>query len=168
MPDEIQLHQQRPIVHSGTLREAVEEARRVKWIVVSPVVLMCDDRGQSNFDIFGGWSGGQVNLSRMYPGVIKGWHMHDRQTDFMFCTEGAIKVAVFDATSGAITSVVLNDRAPALVVIPPGLWHGVTVLGTSPATMLYYCTERYDPSDPDEHRAPWDMVGTEIWETSPR
>ena len=42
------------------------------------------------FEHFGQWS-----HSLMYPGVIKAWHIHQRQTDWWYVL-GALKVALYD------------------------------------------------------------------------
>jgi dTDP-4-dehydrorhamnose 3,5-epimerase len=59
------------------------------------------------------------------PGRIKGWGMHDHQTDRYFVVSGSVRVALFDGredspTAGSIVRVDFTDRTPGLVKIPPG------------------------------------------------
>lgn len=39
--------------------------------------------------------------------------------------------------------------------IPAGYWHGLQVLGSEEAIMLYHITNKYNPNDPDEERTSW-------------
>lgn len=48
--------------------------------------------------------------------------------------------------------------------IPAGAWHGLQVLGNEDAIMIYHITNKYDPKNPDEERAPWDKFHN--WEFS--
>ena len=55
----------------------------------------------------------------------------------------------------------LSDKNPRVIEIPPGVYHGYKALQPE-SIMLYYLTERYDPSD--EWKAPPGHFG-ESWET---
>ena len=39
-----------------------------------------------------------------------------------------------------------------MVIIPPGVYHGFTPVGTEPALIINVPTELYNYDDPDEHR----------------
>ena len=59
------------------------------------------------------------------PGRIKGWGMHDLQTDRYFVVSEDVRVVLFDGrenspTAGSIVQVNFTDRTPGLVKIPPG------------------------------------------------
>jgi dTDP-4-dehydrorhamnose 3,5-epimerase len=45
---------------------------------------------------------------------------------------------------------------PTLVVIPPGVWHGLQVLSAEAATFVNFFDRAYDYSDPDDWRLPLD------------
>src|SRR5437016_2217812 len=45
---------------------------------------------------------------------------------------------------------------PCLVMIPPGIWHGLQCLGNTDALLLNCPTEAYNYADPDHYRLPWD------------
>jgi dTDP-4-dehydrorhamnose 3,5-epimerase len=49
-----------------------------------------------------------------------------------------------------------GDSRPALVVVPPGVWHGLQNLGTIDALVLNCPTEAYNYADPDHYRLPHD------------
>ena len=42
---------------------------------------------------------GQVYLTVAYPGVVKGWHYHKKQTDHFVGVSGMMKVVLFDGLS---------------------------------------------------------------------
>ncbi|MBV9851097.1 MAG: dTDP-4-dehydrorhamnose 3,5-epimerase, partial [Armatimonadetes bacterium] len=51
--------------------------------------------------------------------------------------------------------------------IPRGVAHGGANVGLVPATILYYVNQRFDISDPDERRLPWDILGEDFWKVTP-
>ncbi len=94
----------------------------------------------------------QWSHSMMYYGVIKAWHLHQKQTDWWYLPIGLIKLVLADRrvdsnTRGAVREIFLGEGYPAQIVkIPPGVAHGCKVL--SPTAHLFYMTSRiYDPSD---------------------
>src|SRR5512140_2147111 len=50
--------------------------------------LRCDD------DLFIRF--GQFYMTTTFPGVVKGWHLHDVQWDNIVCVKGMIKLVLFD------------------------------------------------------------------------
>lgn len=125
-----------------------------------------DDRGWSLMGLMAGvLSGGQINYSVQQPGVIKAWHLHERQTDAWCLLHGCIKAAIMSRGGERRWVVALGERAAALLLIPPGLWHGAMTIGPAPAGLLYYVDREYDPASPDEQREahdwqwnPWSVV----------
>ncbi|TAL24123.1 MAG: dTDP-4-dehydrorhamnose 3,5-epimerase, partial [Aquabacterium sp.] len=72
----------------------------------------------------------QVFQKVMAPGDLSAWHAHRRTTDRLFCGYGHVKLALYDArtasaTRGRLMELRMGADRPALVVIPPGVWHGV-------------------------------------------
>ena len=105
---------------------------------------------------------GQVYVSVAYPGVVKGWHYHKRQTDYFTIVKGMMKVVLYDQRKESPTFGELN---PVLLVIPPMVVHGMKAIGTEPGYLVNCPTEPYDYSTPDEYRI--DPHGGEIpynWE----
>jgi dTDP-4-dehydrorhamnose 3,5-epimerase len=130
----------------------------------------CDDRGWSLMNLLNGAMSakGQINFSCQYPGVIKGWHRHTRQTDFWMCAIGHIKAGIFREGDGRAWSMVLGEKNPGVLIIPPTLWHGAATVGAQPAGLLYYVTHAFDPTDPDEDRRAWDSVKGFNWHVEHR
>lgn len=117
---------------------------------------------------------GQASLSKSYPGVIKAFHYHKRQDDIWFFPVGNAQVVLHDMredspTKGETNVFYLGEDNPQVVVIPTGVAHGYRVLGNTPAVIVYFTTESYDPKNPDEYRLAWDdpSIGFD-WNTQAR
>jgi dTDP-4-dehydrorhamnose 3,5-epimerase len=120
----------------------------------------------------GGFRPAQINFSTIEPGVIKAFHVHERQTDVWFVPPDArVLVVLADVRAGSPTEgtrvrQMLGDGDPALLLIPPGVAHGCRNLGSAPAVIVYLTDVHFSaaPADCDEGRLPWDFLGREIWE----
>lgn len=105
---------------------------------------------------------GQWSMSKMWPGVIKAWHIHQRQVDWWYCPVGTLQVALWDQRSGEKTCgtvlelVVGEDGDSQVLKIPPGVAHGCKAIGTVPALLFYITSRTYDPDD--EGRLPYDAA----------
>lgn len=150
----------------GPLAGALDRARETNTPVFVPAQFFTDDRGWSLMNQMQGvMSGqGQINFSVQYPGVIKAWHRHRKQTDFWICLQGHIKVGIHRESDGTSWRIVIGEKRPGTVIIPPPLWHGAATVGASPAGLLYYVTHAFDPADPDEERRAHDSVAGFSWE----
>ncbi|MEZ4769758.1 MAG: dTDP-4-dehydrorhamnose 3,5-epimerase family protein [Caldilineales bacterium] len=110
-------------------------------------------------DDFFGEGFGQWSHTKSYQGVVKAWHVHQKQVDWWYVASGRVKVALYDTradspTHGHLMEILLGeDMAPSVLRVPPGVAHGYRVL--SPEAHLFYITSRtYDPDD--EGRLPHD------------
>jgi len=103
---------------------------------------------------------GEIYFTTVYPGVVKGWHRHQRMTLNYACIVGRIKLVLYDdregsSTQGELTKLFLGPDCYQLVKIPTGVWNGFMGLGretsivancaTEPHTMEF--SERIDPLD---------------------
>lgn len=159
-----------PSRFDGPVAEAFRKATSDRTPLFVPTVHYADDRGWSLMNqLQGVMSGdGQVNFSVQYPGVVKAWHRHTKQTDFWMCLVGHIKVGVLDQDSGRAWSIVIGEKRPGVVIIPPPLWHGAATVGNEQAGLLYYVTHAYDPANPDEERTPPDAFSGFPWHVEHR
>lgn len=135
-----------------------------------PTVWFVDDRGSSLMNQMQGVMSvdGQMNYSVQNPGVVKAWHRHHKQTDFWMCLVGHLKVGVHRESDGATWAIVIGEKKPGTLVIPPPLWHGATACGGAPAGLLYYVTHKYDPKQPDEDRRAHDSIEGFPWDVQHR
>jgi dTDP-4-dehydrorhamnose 3,5-epimerase len=104
---------------------------------------------------------GQVYVTMVYPGVVKAWHYHKKQTDHFVCVGGMAKVVLHDTREGSTTKGETNEfvigwQRQRMVIIPNGVYHGFTPVGTEPAFIVNVPTELYNYNDPDEFRLPAD------------
>ena len=131
-------------VRTKTLRRIPDERG---WLME---ILRADDA-----DLFERF--GQVYVSATYPGVVKAWHFHHKQTDHFVCVRGQMKVVLYDSrkdspTHGMINEFIIGDHAPFLIEIPNFVYHGFKCVSDSEAMVINYTTECYDYKNPDEYR----------------
>jgi dTDP-4-dehydrorhamnose 3,5-epimerase len=94
----------------------------------------------------------QVSSALSYPGTIKAFHYHQRQTDYWVVAAGMFQVALVDLraeskTFGARNTLYLGSLRPWRLLIPPGVGHGYKVLGRDPGVLVYLTSQKYDPAD---------------------
>lgn len=132
--------------------------------VFVPAPIFADDRGWSIMNQLQGVmdAQGQINYSVTYPGIVKAWHRHQKQTDFWICTMGNLKVGIH-GDDGRTWKAIIGEKRPGVLVIPPPLWHGCCTIGPASAGLLYYVTRAYDARNPDEDRRPYDSVPEFSW-----
>ena len=112
---------------------------------------------------------GEIYFSVVYPGVVKGWHLHRRMTLNYAVVHGMIKLVLYDdregsSTRGEIQEVFTGEEFYALVTIPPEVWNGFKGIGIKPAIVANCATEphsaeeivRRDPGDASIPYA-WDL-----------
>lgn len=145
-------------------------ARAKREPVFVPASIYADDRGWSLMNQLTGVLGpqGQINFSHQYPGVIKAWHRHTLQTDFWICLHGHVKAGVYAEEDNQAWSIVIGEKRPGVLIIPPLLWHGCATVGNDPAGLLYYVSNAYNPIDPDEQRRAFDSVKGFPWNAQHR
>ena len=116
-------------------------------------ILRCDD------DVFEEF--GQVYMTTTYPGVVKAWHSHRLQTDFVTCVKGMIKMVLHDGresspTRGELNEFCIGEYNPLLISIPPGIHHGWKCISESESIVVNTPTRPYNREQPDEYRLPPD------------
>jgi dTDP-4-dehydrorhamnose 3,5-epimerase len=112
-------------------------------------ILRCDD------DFFGHF--GQVYMTTTYPQVVKAWHYHKKQDDFICCVRGMIKLVLFDdrpdsPTRGQINQFYMGQFNPTIVKVPRMVYHGWKCTSEEEAMIVNVPTEPYNREDPDEYR----------------
>jgi dTDP-4-dehydrorhamnose 3,5-epimerase len=95
------------------------------------------------------------------PGAISAWHAHAATTDRLFTSYGLIRIVLYDArtdspTHGTINEFRFGTIRPALVHVPPRVWHGVQNVSHGPAILINAVDRAYDYEDPDHWRVPVD------------
>ena len=150
----------------------------IDGVKVKPLKVIPDERGRlmemlrADDEVFEKF--GQVYVTTTYPGVVKAWHKHMKQSDNMACVAGMIKIVLFDGRDGSKTSRELSEiyagvHNPVLVHIPAGVYHGWKCISQEEAVVVNAPTEAYDREHPDEQRL--DPHGDDIpydWERKDR
>lgn len=146
----------------------------IEGVIIKPLLRHVDERGylmeilRSDEEIFVRF--GQAYVSACFPGIVKAWHCHQRQYDYFCCLVGNMKIGLYDdraesSTRGQTQAIVIGELNPALVRIPPLVWHGFTALGQQTALVLNIPTEVYNRAEPDElRRDPFDPEIPFSWE----
>jgi len=135
----------------------------LKGITIKPINRLSDERGFFCEVMRKDWKAlfnedtvAQANLSFTYPNIIRAWHRHLRgQVDYFLALKGLIKICAFDEETEEVNEVISSALNLQVVRIPGHYWHGFKALGDEPAMLLYFTTNLYDPSHPDEERRPW-------------
>ena len=129
----------------------------IEGVEIKKLVTRLDDRGFfreiiRNSDTIFPEGFAQWSHTMSYQGVIKAWHVHQKQTDWWYVAAGTIKTALYDArpdsaTQGELQELLMGDGQPAIALkIPPGVAHGYRVL-SGPAHVFYIVSHEYDGSD---------------------
>ncbi|MBC8101690.1 MAG: dTDP-4-dehydrorhamnose 3,5-epimerase family protein [Cytophagales bacterium] len=112
----------------------------------------------------------QSSYSEVLPGAIKAFHLHYNQDDVWFVPPtdrlliGLIDCRESSPTYKSSMRFVMGGGKAQVLFIPRGVAHGGGNVGKDPVTILYFVNQHFDLSSPDEHRLPWDTLGTEFWE----
>ncbi len=109
---------------------------------------------------------GEIYFSVVYPGVVKGWHVHSKMTINYAVVSGAIKLVLYDQrkgspTKGELMELFVGEDNYALVKVPPGVVNGFKGVGTEPAIVANCATIPHDPAeitriDPFKNNIPYD------------
>lgn len=129
---------------------------KIEGIKVIQLKKICDERGmilkmqQATSEEFAGF--GEIYFSTIYPGVIKGWHLHNKMTLNYTVIKGMIKLVLIDnrdnsLTKGAIEEIYLGEHNYCLVQIPPGIWSAFKGIGTETAIVADLTNIPYDSSE---------------------
>ena len=103
----------------------------------------------------------QVYQAVLEPNEISAWHAHRVTTDRLFASHGQMKIVLYDAREDSGTFDVVNQFQygtvrPAMVVVPPGVWHGVQNTSSSVSTLINLVDRAYNYEQPDHYRLPMD------------
>jgi dTDP-4-dehydrorhamnose 3,5-epimerase len=145
-------------------------ANTIEGVLITPLRKICDDRGRIMHmmkpAVEGGtFTLGEVYCSTVYPGVVKGWHIHDRMTLNYVVLSGMIKFVCHDdregsATRGVTQEIVMGEHHHVRVEVPPRVWNGFMGLGTEEALVVNMTDIPHDPleihrCDPHQSHIPY-------------
>jgi dTDP-4-dehydrorhamnose 3,5-epimerase len=140
----------------------------IAGVVLKEVRNVPKDNGMLTEIFRSGWDIGETTVDQIFqvvlsPGAISAWHTHLETLDRLFVTHGLMKVVLYDdrsdsPTHGLVNEFKLGAWRPGLVVVPPGVWHGIQNLHHEPSTILNAVDRAYRYEDPDHWRVPHDSA----------
>ena len=109
---------------------------------------------------------GEIYFSLVYPGVVKGWHLHKEMTLNYAVISGMIKLVLYDdrkdsSTKGSLMELFIGEENYCLVKIPSLVWNGFKAVGTKPAIVANCATLCHNQDeiirlDPHTEKIPYD------------
>lgn len=142
----------------------------IDGVTLTPLKQIPDERGKvmpmlrCDADIF--QSFGEIYFSCVFPGAIKGWHIHKKMTLNYAVPHGNIKLVLYDdrsdsPTKGEIQELFLGPDNYLLVTVPPMVWNGFKGIGTEMALIANCASIPHDPEeisrlDPFDKSIPYD------------
>lgn len=144
----------------------------IEGVRITPLKQFLDERGKtmhmlrSDSDGFAGF--GEIYFSCVFPGAIKGWHIHKKMVLNYAVPVGRIKFVLYDdrpgsATRGKIQEVFMGADNYCLVTVPPMVWNGFKGIGTETAIVANCASLPHDPEeidrlDPFDPSIPYDWA----------
>jgi dTDP-4-dehydrorhamnose 3,5-epimerase len=111
---------------------------------------------------------GEIYFSCIYPGAIKGWHIHKKMTLNYAVPHGHIKFVLYDdrkesTTRGEVQELFLGPDNYCLVTVPPMVWNGFKGFGSEMAVVANCASIPHDPNeidrcDPFDPAIPYDWT----------
>lgn len=144
----------------------------IEGVQVVALGQICDERGKimhmlrADEPHFGKF--GEIYFSTVYPGAIKGWHVHKSMTLNYAVLSGRIKLVLYDdrpksKTKGEVMEIFMGESNYCLVKIPPLVWNGFKGIGTKEAIVANCASEPHSAGeimrkDPHTKDIPYDWA----------
>lgn len=95
---------------------------------------------------------GEIYFSVIYPGIIKGWHLHSRMVINYAVVQGNIKLVLYDQRESSPTyrrlqEIFFGQINYQLVRVPPGVVNGFTAVGGEQAIVANCSSIPHDPAE---------------------
>lgn len=142
----------------------------IDGVVIKKLSQIADERGKImhmmrvDDPLFVGF--GEIYFSQVYPGVIKGWHLHSEMTLNYAVVSGMIKLVLYDdrpesSTRGLLQEIFMGDSDYKLVQVPPGVWNGFKGCGVTPSLVANLASHPHSADeisrmDPFDNHIPYD------------
>lgn len=144
----------------------------IEGVIITPLKQIIDERGKimhmlrCDSPVFSSF--GEIYFSCVYPGVIKGWHIHRQMILNYAVPYGHIKLVLYDdrensPTRGEIQEIFMGPDNYCLVSIPPLVWNGFKGIGTEMAIVANCASIPHDPEE-IERMDPFDAKIPYEWE----
>lgn len=144
---------------------------KIEGVVVKKLKKIVDERGSVRhmlkrtdkvFNQFG-----EIYFSTVYPGVVKGWHIHKKMELNYAVAAGKIKLVLYDdrkgsKTRGNVMEIIMGEKNYVLVKVPKMVWNGFQGLGDKESVVANCASLAHDPKeilrlDPKTDKIPYDF-----------
>jgi dTDP-4-dehydrorhamnose 3,5-epimerase len=126
----------------------------IEGVIITSRKIIPDDRGKimhimksidDQYTTFG-----EVYCSTVYPGIVKGWHLHEKMTLNYIVLKGNIKFVLFDGRSNSktyreIQEIVIGENNYMMVTVPPHIWNGFKGIGSEESFVINFTDMPHDP-----------------------
>ncbi len=147
-----------------TARWTPSAMRLIDGVTVREVLNVPKQHGHLTEIFRADWLDGDTKVDQVFqvvldPGAVSAWHAHATTIDRLFVSTGLMRIVLYDARESSPTFGVLNEFRfgtirPALVIVPPRVWHGVQNVALAASVVLNLVDRAYDYEDPDHWRVP--------------
>ena len=128
----------------------------IEGVIIKKLNIIPDDRGKilhimkSSEDEFNTF--GEVYCSTIYPGIVKGWHLHKEMTLNYVVLKGKIKFVLYDAredspTFRQIQEIIMGEENFVRVTVPPMVWNGFKGIGLEETFVINFTDIPHDPNE---------------------
>src|ERR1019366_8668614 len=130
--------------------------KMIEGVVITPLKKIPDDRGKIMHIMKGTDPAfknfGEVYCSTIYPGIVKGWHLHKEMTLNYAVIKGNIKFVLYDdrkdsPTYGVTQEVFMGDNQYVMVTVPPFVWNGFMCIGLEEAFVINFTDIPHDSEE---------------------
>src|SRR3989338_2017289 len=146
----------RPVRPGAALTCDYREWNMIEGIAIRPLKQISDERGKLMhmlkrddpwFEKFG-----EIYFSTVYPGAIKGWHLHKVMILNYAVVKGNIKLVLFDmkddsSTKAELQEIFVGDKNYCLVRMPPGVANGFKGIGVEEAIVANCPSHPHNPGE---------------------
>lgn len=128
----------------------------IEGVIITALKKIPDDRGKVMHILKGTdpvfKTFGEVYCSTVYPGIVKGWHLHKKMTLNYATIKGNIKFVLYDDRKGSPTlgqtqEIYMGDNQYVLVTVPPLVWNGFMGIGQEEAFVINFTDIPHDPEE---------------------
>lgn len=143
----------------------------IEGVMIIPLQTFLDERGMvrhmmrctdPHFSQFG-----EIYFSVIFPGAIKGWHVHRKMELNYAVISGNIKLVLYDdrensQTHGEFQEIFMGEDNYVLVKVPPNIINGFTSVGGEKAIVANCASIPHDPNE-IERLDPFDPIIRYKW-----
>ena len=102
---------------------------------------------RSDTPLFKGF--GEVYVSTIKPGNIKGWKRHNKMTLNIAVPSGSIRFVLYEESDKKIQEVILSPDNYNRLTVPPGLWMAFQCEGDEEAFLVNFADIPHNPTEAD-------------------